>query len=117
MLIASREMKKKYGQDPIVISFDYGKGTILHMTSHYYLQRAELRSQRHKSSAKDYAVGEMGLTEEETSDFKDELEKVSLGEAESAYSTTQFISNVIIEQQKRVKLRKQKKSKKIFYFF
>ncbi|MBD3196677.1 MAG: hypothetical protein GF317_16595 [Candidatus Lokiarchaeota archaeon] len=112
VLIASKEMKSKYGEDPIVITFDVGMGTILHMTSHYYLQRADLRNKRHKTSAKEYAKAELGLSDDETQDFEADFEKVSLGEAESAYSTTQFIGNVIIEQQKRVKLRKNKKIKK-----
>jgi len=110
LLVTSKEMKKKYGEAPIVISFDYGDGgTVLHMTSHYYLQRAELRTDRHKSSAKDYVKSELGFSSEEAESMDDELEGLSLGEAESAYSTTQFISNVIVEQQKKVKARKLKK--------
>ena len=36
-------------------TFKHGDdGTVLHMTSHYYLQRAELRTKRHKMSASDY---------------------------------------------------------------
>ncbi|MEJ2293574.1 MAG: hypothetical protein P8Y23_02265, partial [Candidatus Lokiarchaeota archaeon] len=51
ILVTSREMKEKYGEAPIVITFDYGdSGTVLHMTSHYYLQKSELRTKRHKST-------------------------------------------------------------------
>ncbi|MFX0037524.1 MAG: hypothetical protein ACFE9I_18020, partial [Candidatus Hermodarchaeota archaeon] len=100
----------KYGEAPIVITFDYGDGTVLHMTSHYYLQRAELRTQRHKMSAKEYVMQEVGFSEDEA-EMK-ELEGLSLGEAESAYSTTQFISNVIVEQQKKIKKRKKEKEDK-----
>ncbi|MFX1379881.1 MAG: hypothetical protein ACFFA4_12400 [Promethearchaeota archaeon] len=110
LLIVSKEMLEKYGEDPIVITFDYGDGTVLHMTSHYYLQRAELRTKRHKMSAKEYAMQEIGLSEEEAE--MEELRGLSLGEAESAYSTTQFISNVIVEQQKKVKKRKEEKEEK-----
>lgn len=114
VLVNSREMKEKYGEAPIVITFDYGDGgTILHMVSHYYLQKAELRSNRHKSSAKGYVMSEMGLSAEEAQEMEDDLKDMTLGEAESAYSTTQFISNVIVEQQKNVEKRnKQKKQKK-----
>ncbi len=113
VLVTSKEMKKKYGEAPIVITFDYGDGgTVLHMTSHYYLQRAELRTQRHKMSAKDYAQSEMAFSAEEIEEMKADLEGVSLGEAESAYSTTQFISNVIVEQQKKVKQRKKENQDK-----
>lgn len=113
VLVTSKEMQEKYGESPIVITFNYGDGgTILHMTSHYYLQRAELRTKRHKMSAKKYAMAEMGLTASEAEEMEDELEGLSLGEAESAYSTTQFISNVIVEQQKKIKLRKKAKKKR-----
>jgi hypothetical protein len=113
ILVKSREMEKKYGEAPIVITFDYGEGgTVLHMTSHYYLQRAELRNDRQKTSAKTYVMNEMGFTEDEAEEMKNDLNGLSLGEAESAYSTTQFISNVIVEQQKKVKKRKQKEKEK-----
>ncbi|MFX1419962.1 MAG: hypothetical protein ACFE9N_13670 [Promethearchaeota archaeon] len=110
LLIVSKEMRDKYGEDPIVITFDYGDGTVLHMTSHYYLQRAELRTKRHKMSAKEYAMKEVGLSADKAD--MEELEGLSLGEAESAYSTTQFISNVIVEQQKKIKKRKEEKEEK-----
>ena len=110
VLVTSKEMEEKYGEPPIVITFDYGDGgTVLHMTSHYYLQRAELRSQRHKSSAKAYIMSEMDFSAAEAEEMKEDLDGLSLGEAESAYSTTQFISNVIVEQQKKVNLRNKKK--------
>ncbi len=112
VLVTSREMEQKYGEAPIVITFDFGDGgTVLHMTSHYYLQRAELRTDRQKMSAKDYVKSEMAFSDAETEEIEKDLEGLSLGEAESAYSTTQFISNVIVEQQKKVKNRKKKKNK------
>jgi hypothetical protein len=111
VLVRSREMKEKYGQAPIVITFEHGNGgTVLHMTSHYYLQKSELRTKRHKSTAKEYLVSEMGFSDEEADNIKD-IEGLSLGEAENAYSTTQFISNVIVEQQKKVKKRKEQDEK------
>ncbi|MBD3342357.1 MAG: hypothetical protein GF353_24870 [Candidatus Lokiarchaeota archaeon] len=110
ILVTSQEMEEKYGEAPIVITFDYGDGgTVLHMTSHYYLQRSELRSARHKKSATSYAMGEMALSEDEVKEMEQDLKDLSLGEAEAAYSTTQFISNVIVEQQKKVKEREEKK--------
>ena len=113
VLVTSKEMEQKYGEAPIVITFDFGDGGIvLHMTSHYYLQRAELRTDRHKKTAKDYVQAEMAFTDEEAEEMEKDLEGLSLGEAESAYSTTQFISNVIVEQQKKVKKRKKEKKEK-----
>ncbi|MFX0020744.1 MAG: hypothetical protein ACFE9S_00340 [Candidatus Hermodarchaeota archaeon] len=112
LLIVSKEMQEKYGEDPIVITFDYGDGTVLHMTSHYYLQRAELRTKRHKMTAKEYVQSEMAFSDDDAEEIEKDLEGLSLGEAESAYSTTQFISNVIVEQQKKVKKRKEQEKEK-----
>ena len=113
VLVTSKEMEEKYGEAPIVITFDFGDGgTVLHMTSHYYLQRAELRTDRHKMSAKDYVKSEMGFSDAEVEEMEEDLEDLNLGEAESAYSTTQFISNVIVEQQKKIKKRKEKNKEK-----
>lgn len=109
VLVASREMKEKYGESPIVIMFHYGYGgTVLHMTSHYYLQKAELRTRRHMGTAKDYIKSEMAFSDKEAEVLDEDLKDVSLGEAESAYTSTQFISNVIIEQQRTVEKRKKK---------
>lgn len=105
VLIQSMEMKEKYGESPIVLTFDHGKGTVLHMTSHYYLQRTELRSKRHKKSASEYAVEEMGLfmaDVEGDADFKD----LSLAEAESAYTSQQFIVNTMVERKKKLETMK-----------
>ncbi len=112
VLVTSNEMREKYGESPIVILFNYGDGgTVLHMTSHYYLQRAELRTARHKGTAKSYVMSEMEFSKDEAEEIEKDLEGVTLGEAESAYTSTQFISNVIVEQQKQVKERKKKKTK------
>ena len=53
----------------------------------------------------------MEFSKDEAEEIEKDLEGVTLGEAESAYTSTQFISNVIVEQQKQVKERKKKKTK------
>ncbi|NVM01723.1 MAG: hypothetical protein HWN67_05285, partial [Candidatus Helarchaeota archaeon] len=97
VLISSKEMKKTYGDDPVVVFFNYGKGKVMHMLSHYYLQRTETKTARQKKSAKAYAA-EMKLSKEDID--LEELEDISLGEVESAYTTAQFIGNLIVEKQK-----------------
>ena len=116
VLVKSKELKKKYGEEPVVITFNYGNGTILHMISHYYLQRSELRDSRHKKSGKAYAE-EMELSKDLKASELEELEGVPLGEVESAYTSAQFISNIIVEKQKKNIAKKQepesnKKTKK-----
>jgi hypothetical protein len=63
-------------------------------------------------SAKEYVQSEMAFSDAEAEEIEKDLAGLSLGEAESAYSTTQFISNVIVEQQKKIKKRKEKNKEK-----
>ena len=100
ILIQSQEMKERYGEAPIVVTFNYGQGTVFHMVSHYYLQRADLRSDRHKKSASAYAYEEMNLSQEEMKGTESQLAGVSLGEVESAYSSAQFMLNAMAERKK-----------------
>lgn len=46
VLVKSDELKKKYKHDPVIISFEWGKGIVYHMISHFYLQRSEIRTKK-----------------------------------------------------------------------
>ncbi len=102
VLVQSRAIAEKYGEAPAIITFSYGKGTVLHMISHYYLQRAELRTDRHKANAAEYAkefkIPAVACSQPE---FKD----VTLGETESAYTNAQLMANVMIERKKEMLMR------------
>nr|MDO8081166.1 hypothetical protein [Candidatus Freyarchaeota archaeon] len=100
VLIKSDELKKKYGESPIAITFTVGGGRVIHMISHYYLQRSETRTERQKMSAEAYAA-EKGVAAAPA--MKSEMKGLSLGEVESAYSSAQFFTNILVEQKKQVK--------------
>ena len=106
ILIQSREMKEKYDEEAIAIFFKFGKGKVFHITSHFYLQRADMRTERHKASSKEYFANEMAFSESEYSEFEEDMEDVQLGEAQSAYSMQQFINNIIIDKKKSQKKKK-----------
>ena len=46
VLVRSEELKRRYKHDPVIISFEYGKGVVYHMISHFYLQRSETRTKK-----------------------------------------------------------------------
>ena len=46
VLVRSDELKRRYKHDPVIISFEWGKGCVYHMISHFYLQRSETRTQK-----------------------------------------------------------------------
>jgi hypothetical protein len=100
VLIKSDELKEKHGESPIAITFTVGGGRVIHMISHYYLQRSETRTERQKMSAEAY-VAEKGIAA--APGAKKEMKDLSLGEVESAYSSAQFFTNILVEQKKQVK--------------
>ena len=46
ILVRSDELKARYEHDAVIISFEWGKGIVYHMISHFYLQRSETRTKK-----------------------------------------------------------------------
>lgn len=88
VLIHSTELAAKWGEAPVAITFRHGEGEVFHMISHYYLQRTELRTDRHKTSATDYAMAK------DVAPAPD-LDGLDYGEVESASSSARMVSNLI----------------------
>jgi hypothetical protein len=95
VLITSSEMAARYGEAAICVRFDWGEGEVLHMVSHYYLQRTELRSARHEQDAAAWAE-EKGVSAPSPAS-----EDLSLGEVEAAYSSTRFLANLVASKKRR----------------
>lgn len=97
VLMASAEMKTKYGEAPIAVHFRYGDGQVLHIVSHYYLQRTETRTAADKQKGTEFAKD---LNIKLPAASKAALEKITAGEARDAYSASQLSANVIVAKQK-----------------
>jgi len=93
VLIASRELGERYGEDPVAVLFRHGGGEVLHMISHYYLQRTELRTARHRVSAAMYAA-EKGVS------ASPEAAGLSLGDVESAQTSARLLANVMAKKKR-----------------
>jgi len=102
VLITSRELGEKYGEAPVAVWFRWGEGDVFHMISHYYLQRTELRTARHGSSAGAY-FAEKGVAV--STAMSQEIDGLSLADVESAKPSAAFMSNVIIEKKRRQRKR------------
>lgn len=106
VLVKSEEMRAKWGEPAIVVAFEAGKGKVYHMTSHFYLQRTETRSKRHAQPGTSYAAKKGlaldALTREESS----ALASSSLSEVQTAYTSAKSLTNMVIEQGRRVTERK-----------
>lgn len=98
VLIRSSELKEKYGEEAVVVRFQYGKGTVYHMLSHLYLQRTETRDKRQDAPAAEY-VKDKGASDETKE--KAANSGVTYGQVQSANTTSDFVSRIIINQKKK----------------
>ena len=99
VLVDSSELGRRWGESPVVISFEYGFGEVLHMISHYYLQRTELRTKRHSKSWTNYAYEKNA--ERSAENAPKVYNRLRVGEVEAAYSSTMLLRNSVIRHRKR----------------
>jgi hypothetical protein len=98
VLITSRELGAKYGEEPVAVRFAWGEGEVFHMISHYYLQRTEMRTQRHRADAGAY-FAEKGVAVQ--ADMAICLRDLSVADVESARASSAFMSNIVIDKKAR----------------
>jgi len=98
VLIRSRELGEKYGEEPVAVVFEYGKGEVFHMISHYYLQRAELRNDRHTQTAESYAMSK-GVNF--SPGMANAVADIKLGEVEAAATSSRLIANILADKKRR----------------
>jgi hypothetical protein len=98
ILVTSKEIEQKYGDSPVLVSFEYGEGKIYHMISHFYLQRSETRTARHRQSGRDYCA-EKGISPSLRKKYEYMgASESSLGDIESAYSSSVLWNRVFVEK-------------------
>ena len=96
ILIKSKEIEEKYGESAVFITFDYGKGKVYHMISHFYLQRAETRTARHKKSGKEYAYEKLKMDSYRAEKYKNMgIENANLSDVEAAYSSSSIMNKIL----------------------
>ena len=104
VLVQSREVKDKYGESPVFTSFDYGKGKVYHMISHFYLQRTETRTERHRRPSSAYMEEKLSMNTARREKYRSlGVESSSLGEVESAYSSSALMGSILYEKSVRLK--------------
>lgn len=93
VLITSEEMERKHGSSAILITFDCGKGNVIHMVSHFYLQRSETRGARHKMSSTQFAI-DMNASEDILREAQ-EKRNINYAQVQSTATSSAFIYNQI----------------------
>jgi hypothetical protein len=95
VLVRSTEMGRKYGEDALVVTFDYGEGTVIHLTSHYYLQR----SQGDKSAKAGGAVVSEALGAKLL--HASGAEQLGAERLSAAYSSMRLLGNILYESRRK----------------
>ena len=103
VLVRSDDLKRKYGADPVIISFNHGEGVVYHMISHFYLQRSETRT--HKQSLGTVAYAEaQNMTESsrmEVEGITKGYANVNYGVVQSASTSSEFVSRGVLKQKRK----------------
>ena len=99
ILIKSDEMQQKYNSSAILITFDCGRGNVVHMVSHFYLQRSETRDERHKLSSEQFAM-DMNASEGVLKKAK-KMSNLNYAHAQSAATSSAFIYNQLVDRLKK----------------
>jgi hypothetical protein len=99
VLISSRELQDRWGEAPVALTFRAGEGEVFHMISHYYLQRAETRTRRHRMPAAAYAAEKGVAWDAPTMSRAADL---TLGEVEAASSSARLFANVVSDKKRRM---------------
>ncbi|RMG07526.1 MAG: hypothetical protein D6731_23665 [Planctomycetota bacterium] len=107
VLASSREMGRRYGDPAVAVSFEVDAGKVYHLTSHFYLQRTETRTARDRDRGLAFLRKKCALAEEILSaEERSVLDEVNYAQAQSAYTSTRALLNLVIEQGRRAKARK-----------
>jgi len=107
VLVKSKDIKQRYNDSAVFVSFDHGQGKIYHMISHFYLQRAETRTERHKNKGSDYLTEKLVMDDMRASKYKTMgADDANLAEVEAAYSSSSLMNKVLWDKKRRVKEKK-----------
>ncbi len=104
VLVRSKELKEKYGEEAVIIRFKHCEGTVYHMLSHFYLQRTETRDAKQSAAPSTYASAK-GVSPEVMADMmaaEGDMD-IDYGSVQSASTSAEFVSRVILKQKKKFK--------------
>ncbi len=96
VLARSAELGKRYGADPVILRFNHGKGGVIHMISHFYLQHGGPKLGEIDAEASAYATS-MGASAQVIDQVKHTARKTgaTAGTVRSATSSLGFMAGTI----------------------
>ncbi len=108
VLVYSNELKTKYGESPVIIEFEHGEGKVIHMISHFYLQRTETRDKKDTMAASTAVEGKYYAMAPQA--IKDKFESTDTASFKSAQSSIDFIQKNIAAQKMKYMKKKEDKA-------
>lgn len=91
----SSETLQRYGSPYISVQFDWGKGRVLHVASHFYHQRSRNLTGRHKGSADEFLKLGMKLSDEAIAKLA-VPQAIKFGEIQTAVTSVELITQYVI---------------------
>jgi len=101
VLMRSGEVGKRLGSDPIVVTFDEGDGTVLHMMSHLYLQRGDVRDTRDAQPAMAYMEQALALDAKDLAGYVADAGDLNAAEISAAMGKQRILSNQILSRRRK----------------
>jgi hypothetical protein len=103
VLIRSREVGTQWGAEPVVVTFEEGQGTVLHMLSHLYLQRSDVRGARDaQPAAASLMESAVGLSPAAADAIGSELLGVNAASLKSAFTTAGLMAGAVVAQKRKM---------------
>jgi hypothetical protein len=102
VLVRSKEVGERWGADPVVVTFEEGHGTVLHLLSHLYLQRSDVREASDARPASVWLDAESSLPSARKAAYAAAAGDLTSAEMRSSHSTARFLANTIIEKKRRI---------------
>jgi hypothetical protein len=103
VLIRSREVGSQWGADPVVVTFEEGRGTVLHLLSHLYLQRSDVRGSRDAQPASVLLQEMPDLPAPAMAQCVARSANLNAATLKSAFTTTGLMAGAIIAQKRKQK--------------
>lgn len=103
VLMRSKELGEKYGEDAVIVRFEHGEGVVYHMISHFYLQRTETRDKKQEMKSSSYSAmkGASKETQEIFEAAEMENSDLNYGVVQSASTSSEFVNRALINQKKK----------------
>ena len=103
VIISSKELGQRYGEPAVFVTFEVGEGRVYHMISHFYLQRTETRTARHRSSSDEYLKEKM-INPAMMSKYQGlGSMDANVSEVESAYWSSSALSQVMLKKKQQMR--------------